>query len=195
MVQIDNNLFKVSAILLLAGGIIFWFGAFFPPYKQWTTDNLKEYLFIVDTHRVNWYIIHAAFLIGVIITVFGTQLLSQSLINSGANKVFSLLCFSSYLTGSVFWIMNIAFRVTVTIWFAGKVAEQEQLFGFFKSMNDWSNLIFSVYMVLAYFSIGSMGMALMDIPLVPRWVDWFCIIMGFSACSHLLSGFPSGLRR
>ncbi|HLF34297.1 MAG TPA: hypothetical protein VI583_08670 [Cyclobacteriaceae bacterium] len=179
MNQIDENLLKVSSIILLSGGLIFWFGAFFPPYKQWTTSDLKEYLLIIDSHRINWYIIHASFLLGVILTIFGTHLLSQTLLAAGANRIFANLLFSSYLAGSIFWILNIAFRVTVTTWYAGKFAEQDALFDMFKSMNDWTNLIFSVYMVLAYFAIGCMGMALLGLTMLPRWVDWFCIVMGF----------------
>ncbi len=186
----NDHLLKVSAVLLLTGGIIFWFGAFFPPYRQWTTTDLKEYLQIIDSHRMNWHIIHASFLVGVIITIFGTHLLSQSLMNAGANKAFSLLLFSSYLAGAIFWILNIAFRVTVTVWYSGKFTEMESFFDLFKSMHDWTNLIFSVYMLLAYFAIGCMGMALLDLPMIPKWVDLFCIVMGFFGMVAFLIRIP-----
>ena len=170
---------KIAAILLLIGGIFFWFGAFYPPYKQWITSDLKEYLTIISIHPLNWYIIHGAFTIGVILSIFGIQQYQDLLYSVGSNRILTGFILTAYLTGSIFWLLNIAFRLTVTMWAAKSLSHAGNIYDSFGTWMDWTNLIFAFYMVLAYFAIGCMGVVLRDIIWMPAWVSWFCIIFGF----------------
>ena len=72
----DGFMVKWTAILLLAGGILFWIGAFTPPWKQWMTADLKEYLSIIHANRINWYFIHITMIFGVLLTAFALQIFS-----------------------------------------------------------------------------------------------------------------------
>ena len=181
---------KYAGILILAGGIIFWIGACYPPYKQWMTSDIKEYLTIINDNHTGWYIIHACFVLGVIATILGLHFFSESLKTSAADKVLSGIAYNAFLVGSIFWLINIAFRVTVTIWAAKYLADSGTVHETFKTWMDWSNLLFSFYMVLAYIATGCFGLAMRDISWMPVWGLWFCIIFGFGGIIGYIVRIP-----
>ena len=189
MEQTDISLWRWAAILLLFGGIIFWVGALTPPYKWWLTKDPKEYLTLIYNHKTAWYFIAATFVVGVIITLFGLQLLSICLERSGKD-VFPRIGFTAFAFGSAFWILNIAFRVTVTVWTADQLVENNKLEPLFHSMMQWTNLIFAIYMILAYFGIGCMGYSIYHINILPMWTAWLCIIFGFGGSVLYLCRVP-----
>lgn len=143
------------------------------------TNDTREYLTIVGQNKINWYIIHGCFVLGVVVTVIGVQLFSQSLIASDKDTVYANIGQTAFFFGAGFWIINIVFRLTVTLWAAERLLASGDLYESFKTWMDWSNLLFSIYMVLAYAAIGFLGLSLKQLDLVPSWVSWFSIIFGF----------------
>jgi hypothetical protein len=188
MEQQDLSVFQWPAVVLLAGGILFWIGALWPPYRQWMTSDTNEYLTIIGQHKLNWYIIHGAFLLGVIVTVAGIALFCHTLLLNGGQTTYTVLGATFFVFGSVFWIINIAFRLTVTVWAADQLTANGVLDDTFKTWMQWSGLLFSIYMVLAYASIGFIGLAARDF--LPDWVSWFVIIFGFGGIVGYCTGFP-----
>jgi hypothetical protein len=168
-----------ASILMLTGGLAFLIGAFIPPYKQWMTSDLKEYLIIINSNRTNWYLIHSPMLIGVIATIFALQLFSNSVTFTSNGTIYSTISSGALLFGAVFLVVNFAFRLTVTLWAAQRLAETGEIDSWFKTWMDWSNLLFAIYMVLAYISLGFFGLALREISFIPSWLIWFCMLYGF----------------
>ncbi len=179
-----------TAILLLAGGILFWIGAFIPPWKQWMTSDLKEYLTIINKNRINWYFIHVPMIFGVLLTLFALQIFAGAGSFSSSGKIFSSISASAFSLGAILLIINFAFRFTVTMWAANRLAETGTLETWFRTWMDWSNVLFMVYMILAYLSIGFWGLALKDIPIMPSWSIWFCVIFGFVGAVGYLVRLP-----
>lgn len=186
----DTTLLRWASILMLTGGITFWIGAFIPPYKQWMTSDIKEYLTIINGNRRNWFLIHTPMLLGVILTAFALPLFSKAVLFSSTGTLYSTLASNVFLFGAVFLVLNFAFRLTVTLWAANRLSETGELETWFKTWMDWSNLIFAVYMVLAYLSSAFFGLALRDISFVPGWAIWFCIIYGFCGSIGCIIRFP-----
>ena len=185
----DLSTWRWTAILLLSGGLIFWIGAWTPPYKWWMTRDIKEYLSLIYNHKTAWLFIAATFAVGIIITLLGMHLFSTALQNAG-QKIWPQLGYSVFAFGSIFWILNIAFRGTVTVWAANQLHDTNLLEPSFKTWMDWSNVLFAIYMVLAYFSIGCMGLALKETALLPIWVSWMCIVFGFAGSILYLCRIP-----
>lgn len=152
----EINLWRWAGILILAGGISFWIGAFTPPYKQWMTKDVKEYLTIIGTHKINWYIIHAFFLVGVIVNFFGITLLTDGLKNQN-QTILPQLAYSAFAIGTILWIIDIAFRVVYTTWAAKQFVELNQYQETYLTLRTWSSSLFSVYMILAYLATGFIG--------------------------------------
>lgn len=188
----DENIYLLrwSAIFLLAGGILFWIGAFWPPYKQWMTAHTKVYLAIIQDHRIGWYIIHIFFTLGIIVSLFGMQSLTGSLSLVNGHKILTTVSSTAYFLGSGFWLLNIAFRLTVTLWAAEIFVDHNQVPETFRTWMDWSNLIFAIYMVLAYLSIACLGFIVKDLSILPSWVSWFCILFGLAGILGYLIQFP-----
>lgn len=189
MTQADIQLWRWAGILLLTGGIVFWIGAWTPPYKWWMTKDIKEYLSLIHENKRVWYFIAATFVIGMIATLFGMQLFSLALQRSG-ESIIPQIGFVALAFGSIFWILNIAFRATVTVWAADQLAESNLLEPTFKTLMDWTNLIFGIYMVLAYFGIGCMGYSLHQLSILPTWIGWMCMIFGFGGSVLYLCRVP-----
>ena len=189
MGHIDLQLWRWTGILLLAGGVIFWIGACTPPYRQWMTHDVREYLTIIYNNQTNWYVIGGTFLVGVTITLFGMQLWRLVLTQAGQD-VWPHIGFTAFAFGAVFWILNIAFRLTVTVWAAKQLGEGNELVPYFKTLMDWTNLGFAVYMVLAYFGTGCMGYALLQSDTLAPWVAWTCMAMGFGGSVLYIVRFP-----
>ncbi len=183
-------LLRWSGIMLLAGGILFWIGAFWPPYKQWMTTDTREYLSIIQSNKTGWYVIHIFFTLGVVVSLFGMQSLSNTFMLLNGNKLLTSIMSSGYLVGSGFWLINIAFRMTVTLWAGQQLTEHNLMPDSFQAWMDWYNLIFAIYMVLAYLSIACIGFVLKDISILPEFVTWFCIIFGLSGIIGYLVQFP-----
>jgi hypothetical protein len=185
----QKSLIRSAGFLMLFGGIIFWLGAFYPPYKQWMTSDLKEYLTIINAYQTNWYVIHGLFLSGVLLSVFGIQVLSKTLHLRDKNSSFAIIGAASFFLGSIFWIFNIAFRVTVEVSAAKQLARTGTLADWFPVLTGWTNLVFSFFMVISYFAIGCIGYAMKTTFLVPKWICWFCIILGFAGAIFYPLGF------
>jgi len=183
------QLWRWSGILLAAGGIIFWIGALTPPYKWWMTKDVKEYLTLIHDHRIAWYFIAATFVVGVILSVFGMQLFSLTLQRSGQG-ILPQVGFTAFAFGSIFWIMNLAFRATVTVWAANQLYETHHLEPSFETWMKWTNLLFAIYMVLAYFGIGCMGYSIYQLTILPVWLAWLCMIFGFGGSILYLCRLP-----
>ena len=122
----NPSLWRWGGILILSGGIVFWIGAFTPPYRQWMTSDMREYLAIINLNKINWYVINGCFLLGVILSLLGVQLLSQALLSSGADQLSANLGITLYIFASTFWVLNIAFRLTVTVWAANRLGESNE---------------------------------------------------------------------
>jgi hypothetical protein len=186
----DTTLLRWASILMLAGGIAFWIGAFIPPYKQWMTSDTREYLTIIHTHKINWYFIASFMMVGVVATFLAIQLMSQAAQFSSLGKLYSILSASAYSFGAIFVIINFAFRLTVTVWAGDRLIANGELEPSFQTWMDWSNLLFAAYMILAYLSIGFFGLALQDLDIVPYWVIWFCILFGFGGILGFIVQLP-----
>ena len=167
---------RTGAWILIAGALIFWAGAFAPPYKQWMSP-LKEYLSIIHENPKAWQWINWCILIGVMVTLFGLVALYPSL--TGKAALFSRLAVWLYGFGAILLIAHMVFRVSVEPWAATEWVTKSQLPSGFESMKLWMGILFAIYMVLAYIAIGMMGIGFFQSALLPNWANWIVIGFGF----------------
>lgn len=177
--NLDGLPLKWVGILMLAGGILFWIGAFTPPWRQWMTSDLKEYLTIVGNNSVNWFFIHLTMVSGVILTMFSLQVFCHAVNFTSHGKMFSTIAASAYSFGTALLVISFAFRLTVTLWAANRFIETGVIEPWYNTWANWSNYIFALYMVLAYVSIGFLGLAIKDVSIIPSWAIGFCTFFGF----------------
>jgi hypothetical protein len=174
---VNRQLFKRGIIMLLLSGLVFWIGAFTPPYKQWMTSSTTEYLTIISNNTANWYAMHAAFAIGVIGSLSALLILSVAFKEDSGRSLLTLAA-TIYGVGTVLILINFAFRLTVTHSAAKHLIESKQLEPNFQAWMDWSNVLFAVYMMAGYFSCFCLGLAFRTAPVIPKWVTYLCLYFG-----------------
>jgi hypothetical protein len=174
-----SSTLKLAAVLLVAGWVMFWAGAFTPPYRWWFGVPVEEYLRLVAENRLAWLWIAAAFALGVTLTFAGLVILGTELRAAG-DRVWSELGQATFLFGAVLWLASIAFRATATTYAANETVTSGIVPPWFEPMRAWSGAIFGIYMVLAYLAIAAYGKALVTLPIVPRWVRRLFLILGLA---------------
>jgi hypothetical protein len=120
MTETTSAELRTAAWLLLIGGIVFLVGAFSPPSEQWTSP-LKRSLQVIGEHRAGWYWIHACFVVGVVLTMLGFVAFAGARNRHGSGSTLTDVVTALYVVGAGFWLVSIAFRVTVQVWAANEV--------------------------------------------------------------------------
>ena len=186
----DNNSdYRMTAILLLLGGVVFIIGAFSPPWEQWYSP-LKRSLQVIGEHRAAWYWIHACFVIGVVLTILGIVSYAHARATTGGNSLLPALVAAAYVTGAVLWLASIAFRLTVQVWAAGEVLTSGTIPDAYLPWHRFSGALFALYMALAYLACAGLGWDVLRTGLVARWAGWFSVVFGLSAGAIVGGNIP-----
>ena len=189
MDPLTSSHLRAAALLLVGGWVVFWAGAFTPPWRWWYGIPVREYLEMVAAHRIVWLWIAASFTLGVLLTLAGLVVLGAVLRTAG-DRVWSELGQAAFLLGSVLWLASIAFRATATVAAANETISSGTVPPWFVPMRTWSGVIFAIYMVLAYLAIAAYGKALLDTALVPRWLGWAHIFFGLLGAVGFVARVP-----
>lgn len=185
----DVTLLKWSALMMVGGGILFWIGAFIPPYRQWMTSDTKEYLTIIHGNKINWFLIHSPMVAGIVLTALSLLVFNSATQFSSNGKLFSIVGSHAYLLAAVFVIINFAFRLTVTVWASDRLSVTSQIEPWFQTWFQWSNLLFAFYMLVAYLSTVLIGLSLADVSAAPNWLTWFMVLFGAAGTLGYCAGF------
>ena len=171
---------RTAALLLLIGGVVFLVGACWPPWEQWYSP-LKRSLQIIGEHRAAWYWIHTCFVIGVVLTMLGFVELASARHRAGIGNTLTDLTAAAYIIGAVFWLVSIAFRMTVQVWAANEVVASGEIPTSYEAWHRFSGMLFMFYMALAYLACAGLGWDVLRTGMVTRWAGWFAIAFGLSA--------------
>jgi hypothetical protein len=157
---------RLAAGLFVLGAAIFWSGAV--TFRGMDLNSVSA-----NAAAHNWT--SGTFLVATILTLFGFSLFARASDEAG-DRFLSFLGLVAYLLGAVFWIMHLAFRLTVQI----SAAQQATLTGtdpaWYEPWRFWNSLLFGFYHVLAYLAIALNGAAILKTGLLPRWVGWIWIL-------------------
>ena len=97
---------------------------------------------------------------------------------AAGDRVSSVLGLFGFLFGAVFWVLHLAFRLTVMRRAAEEYAHSASVPPWYQPWIEWSGLLFGIYSVLAYLGIVAYGAALLGTGLTPRWVGWILVVFG-----------------
>ena len=162
---------RMVAAFWVMGAVVFWVGARTfpgmtleaiatePAAHMWTSGN---------------------FLIATLITLVGLIFFTLVLFQAG-DRYFSILGLFAFSFGAVFWILHLAFRLTVIRTVAESYGQTSVAPPWFQPWMDWNGLLFGIYSVLAYLGIAAYGGAMIWTGLTPRWIGRGCVIVGLLA--------------
>ncbi len=190
-----NNLdtyIALSIVHLLIIGLALWIlGA----WKKETIDNAKPYLARLASGIL---IIGAAIVWIGAVTFQGMKL--EGIAENRADHLFTSGCFViggiitltglAILFGSTFWIIHLAFRVTVMVWSADELIRTGSAPSWYETWRMWSGLFYGIYMVMAYLSIAAYGASLLKTRMIARWLGRTCVIVGLAAAALFAAQVP-----
>jgi len=133
--------------------------------------------------------VNGCFVVGVLLTASGLSILTIVLYSAG-DRILSSLGLISFLFGSILWIISLAFRLTVTVLAAQETMETSIIPSLYLSLHQWSGLMFAIYMVLAYLSIGAYGGALIKTELLADWLGWTSLVFGLAGAVLFIARIP-----
>lgn len=157
---------RLAAGLFIVGAVIFWIGATSFPGMR---------LEGIAANQSGHFLTSATFLVAAVITLAGLTLLTLVLREAG-DRYLSHLGLIAFIFGAVFWVIHLAFRLTVMVWAAGELTRTGVPPPWYEPWRNWAAVLFGFYHVLAYAALAAYGGALLKSGLLSRWVGWTCII-------------------
>ena len=176
--------------LLIVGAILSWIGAFSPlvlmPGGELDASP-EELLRFADSHHLGWFALNGGFLLGVLITALGFTALTVMFRHTGEHLLseFGLVC---YLFGATFWVMYLAFRLTLLLSAARETVATGLVPSYFSPLKLWLGFLFAIHSVLAYLSVAVYGVAVLRTELLPKWLGRACILFSLFVLVSFLAG-------
>lgn len=162
---------RLAAGILILGAVVFWTGA-----RTFPGTSLEEVAASPEGHL--WT--SANFLLATLITIAGLGFFTVALREAG-DRFAAVAGLFTYSLGAVFWILHLAFRLTVMREVAEEYGRSASTPLWYPPWNEWAGLLFGIYSVLAYLGIVAYGVALLRTGLLARWVGWTCVAVGLLA--------------
>jgi len=136
-------------------------------------DNLIAIAMLGPT----WLRVMALFVLMILLVAVGLGLLTLSLYEAGSRAVApsALVLFALAATIFVGWA---TFEGTVTVWAAEETASTSIVPAVYEPLLRWADVLFRLFMLLAYLAIGAFGGAILATRAVPAWAGWASVVLG-----------------
>lgn len=176
---------RAAAWVFVAGWVIFWIGAFTPPWRQWMSPLIEAHS-IIGRHPVAWHFINGCIAVGSLVTAAAFVLHAQAT----SAKPWATVAAASYGFAVAMFLVNLSFRHTVQVWAAEAVVRTGELPTGYVVWYRFAGLLFGVYGVLAYLAVAALGASLLESPHLPRWIAWGNLIGGSLLAALMLGNLP-----
>jgi hypothetical protein len=185
---------KVAGSLLAAGSITFLVAAFIPITDKAGTLiyalPTSEWPAVISDNSTAWAWIGTLFIVSVLVTVFGTTLISDGLRRMG-DRLFSRLGNLAMVFASILLLFDLTFRVSNVTW-AQEAASNPFALDLYIRISEWLQVIFMTYSVLMIVALAAYGIAILQTNMAPRWSGWILLTYTLLAVLYVLltSDFP-----
>jgi hypothetical protein len=185
---------RIAGIALVAGNVVFFGGVSIPLFsglslRVWSAP-LPEYLELIAAHRAAWLWTNGGIILGVLLTAVGLSALT-ALLNEAGDRLLARAGLLLFAMGVMFWLIELTFRLSVTVWAAGETVIMGAPPPFFEPLHQWVELLFFIYMVLAYLATAAYGGALLQTASLPDWLGWVTLGVGVFGAISFIAGLPT----
>jgi hypothetical protein len=118
------------------------------------------------------------------VTALGLAMFT-SLLRGAGDRIFSLLGLLAFAFGAVFWVISLAFRLSIDPWAAQETAKTAVIPEFYVPLTCWTGVLFVIYTVLAFSGLVAYGGAILATPVPPQWVGRLSIVYGLAGLGLL----------
>lgn len=181
---------NVSGVLLVAGFVTFAVGALVPPSQAYT-GTPTEQLEIIGRHPIRWIGGTLGIGLGVVLTLAGLTLLHVELIQEEAGSL-PVLALVSFSVGAVLFLVELAFRATVTVTVATSAGAVTD---WFEPLRDWAGALYWAYMPLAYLGVAATGAVIVQTAVLGPAFGWTAVVFGTLGAAVFVARSPRWLWR
>lgn len=166
-------------LVLIAGTVIFWLGAFYMPLmKAYTAQTVQEHLAVIGNNRLGWLISNGMMAAGGLVSTLALVALGEHLYRSGGGNKIVTVSAALWVVCCALWVTTAAFRITITTWSAEQLAASSQVPAFFPPLHRWNNFVVVIFMMLAYAATALYGLEALRSGALPKGVAWFALVFG-----------------
>ena len=170
---------RAAGWMLIVGTSLALIGAAWPPYKQWYSP-LEEALRVIASHPIGWRCIHTGFATGTIITALGLAVFANARAGQPGG-VYATVAAVAYAMATVFWLVNIAYRLSVMPWAANEFVSSGAIPAMYAPLERMGALMFTAFSAMAAVASVSSAGAVSQSGIAPRWVAWTSLVVGVIA--------------
>src|SRR5262249_17572655 len=92
------------------------------------------------------------------------------------DRTFAPLGLILFLFGTLFWSLQLAFRLSVSTWAAQEIASTGTVPTIYVPLASWTQNMFVLYTMSAFAGLVLYGLALRSSRVVPPWMGWLAIV-------------------
>lgn len=126
-----------------------------------------------DRDRLRW--IHSLMIAAMMLTPAGLAAVAGAADQAGV-----WIAAAAYGLGSVPWLLNLTFRLTVQERAAERTAAGEEVPDWYPALEAWAGLGHRVHMLASYASAVPLAWGLAEVGLIPDWLAWSGAIWGIA---------------
>jgi hypothetical protein len=179
---------RFTGITLIVGCLLALVGASMPLADPkgnliWLLPT-RGWLLVIFTHPLLWQWDSWLIFGGIVVTLLGLAMLTIILRSAGDHMI-APLGLIAFLSGTILWVIQLAFRLSVYPWAAQETARTAVLPDVFVPLTLWVQALFVFYTIFAFSALIAYGGAVLTTRVLPHWVGWLAI--GYSLLG--LGGF------
>jgi hypothetical protein len=172
-----TELFAVGG-LLGAGGLCVILAALFPQlYPVWWRHG-EDAIPLVARRTGIWRFANWLFAVGAGLTLPGLAGLARILDRQEPEGFLPTPALVMFTAGTVLWLANLAFRLTVTATEARAYRDGEEVGSWYEPLSSWAGGLWHAGAMLCALGLVGFGVANVMATLMPGWVGWTSVGVG-----------------
>jgi hypothetical protein len=146
-------------------------------YNKAVTAGSPDNLIAIAMLGATWLRVMALFVLMIVFMAVGLGLLSLSLYHAGS-RALAPSAFVLFALAATLFVGWATFEGTVTVWAAEETARASIVPAAYEPLLRWADVLFRLFMLLAYLAIGAFGGAILATRAVPAWAGWASVVLG-----------------
>ena len=179
----------LTRFLLIGSAVVFAAGAAVPAVDNFWGMASDEAAKWIAANPGRWIFSSVAFIVSLLLCVAGLAVFNEYLQEDA--QPLAKIGFYTFLTGALFWIIVMGFRLSIEPWAARIFVETASAPESFAPFDLLQSKFYDIFMVAAFLASSVYGLALLRSPQFPNSVGWFSVGYGIlMAAAHVVSSGP-----
>jgi hypothetical protein len=146
-------------------------------YNKAVSAGAPDNLIAIAMLGATWLRVMALFVLMIVFMAVGLGLLTLSLYQAGS-RALAPSAFVLFALAATLFVGWATFEGTVTVWAAEHTATASIVPAAYEPLLRWADVLFRLFMLLAYLAIGAFGGAALSTRAVPAWAGWASVLLG-----------------